>query len=829
MLRSLVAMLLPYAVLPVIVPTPQLFARVDPPVDVDLRGWPVAASARVGQLAVARLANATTSSRVASLHRLPHRHAIALGVVGDEDHTLLLLAAARGVSVHSAASTEGYMLLVQSDLVLILGNSPAGVFYGVQSLLQLLEGGTVAPACRVDDWPDFPMRGALMSEMTEMNNLEKVGVPCWDRTPPHTSGGFCAHFNYTLQLVDWMVEHKMNIGIPDVPWLGTDAYYNVVPGVNPNVTQARWIESRLRELQLYMQERHVQFVPIIHSPDGNSLFDPRMVEGKWVKNASFTFDKTTGLARPTITRPSLASQLNGDFARLGPDGRPLGWTFTSSSSVLKQWTIDSTAAPWSSRSGRSLRCEMVSVPCSLKNAIRWANNRAVPRIQYQGPCLGEVATSPLLSVTGGSIVQISMWARMTNFSAPQGQAPQITAITYNRTGGYALDAFYSGAGSILYTWDLNPSWQQFSTTITLPNNATHLALESSFRCYGCQASLNISATWQIADLSVRELDVSLRNVIRTNVTDFEVVSTGKDANLRYIEGTDYTVEGPTTASGYSQPLDSRQLNLTVLQPFVLRRIARGRIPAGAEVRLSYDYLPGKVDSQQHIPMAYGEPLYYSFMENVVANLVRAFPNVTMLHMNHDEIRGMARDSRSLRSGLSNTELLARDINALQRIVTKHMGQQGRIILWDDMVNPDHNGNQTNYQWWEGGGRPQTTDGALLKKLVDPRVLWFSWAYCTSVEDFTTAGHAPQLFQSHGYDWIAGPYTPTANVLMWAMAMKAAELVGKRSLGMLDVQFAYPPAADVKRFGNIPAVAAAGWNLAAFIGDPRPIRNVSGCG
>ena len=118
---------------------------------------------------------------------------------------------------------------------------------------------------------------------------------------------------------------------------------------------------------------------------------------------------------------------------------------------------------------------------------------------------------------------------------------------------------------------------------------------------------------------------------------------------------------------------------------------------------------------------------------------------------------------------------------------------------------------------------------MLKKLVDPRVLWFSWAYCTSVEDFTTVSHAPQLFQSHGYDWIAGPYTPTANVLMWATAMKAAELVGKRSLGMLDVQFAYPPAADVKQFGNIPAVAAAGWNLAAFIGDPRPIRNVSGCG
>ena len=270
------------------------------------------------------------------------------------------------------------------------------------------------------------------------------------------------------------------------------------------------------------------------------------------------------------------------------------------------------------------------------------------------------------------------------------------------------------------------------------------------------------------------------------------------------------------------------MNLTTLKPFVLRRVDNGSIAAGSEVRLSYDYLPGKVDSQQHIPMAYGEPLYYEFMDSVVANLARAFPNVTMLHLNHDEIRGMARDSRSLRLGLSNAELLARDINALQRSVTKHMGENGRVILWDDMVNPDHNGNQTSYQWWEGGGRAQTTDEALLRKLVDPRVVWFSWAYCTSAEDYQTVADAPELFQTHGYDWLAGPYTPTASVLMWAEAIRAAKSAGSHALGILDVQFAYPPAADVRQFGNIPAVGAAGWNVAAFIANPGPIRNVSGC-
>ena len=44
------------------------------------------------------------------------------------------------------------------------------------------------------------------------------------------------------------------------------------------------------------------------------------------------------------------------------------------------------------------------------------------------------------------------------------------------------------------------------------------------------------------------------------------------------------------------------------------------------------------------------------------------------------------------------------------------------------MNPDHNGGKYDYQKQEGGGRPGKTDTALLNKLIDPSVLWFSWAY-----------------------------------------------------------------------------------------------------
>ena len=177
----------------------------------------------------------------------------------------------------------------------------------MQSLLQLVAGGAIAPSCRVDDWPDFPIRGAYMGSSTELNNNSAHFPPCSSGAPQP-----CTAWNYTFKLVDWMAAHKMNYGVAVVLWEGTDSFYNVVPGFNDDTVKAGWIVSLLQELQAYMEERHVQFVPNVHSPDGNSLFDARMVEGTWVRNASFTFDRAAEVAAPTAAS-TLAEQLNGDF------------------------------------------------------------------------------------------------------------------------------------------------------------------------------------------------------------------------------------------------------------------------------------------------------------------------------------------------------------------------------------------------------------------------------------------------------------------------------------------------------------------------------------
>jgi hypothetical protein len=60
------------------------------------------------------------------------------------------------------ASTEGYILEIKDGQVMISSRNQAGLFYGSQTLLQLLEDandkGISIPACRITDYPDIAYR-----------------------------------------------------------------------------------------------------------------------------------------------------------------------------------------------------------------------------------------------------------------------------------------------------------------------------------------------------------------------------------------------------------------------------------------------------------------------------------------------------------------------------------------------------------------------------------------------------------------------------------------------------------------------------------------------
>jgi hypothetical protein len=67
------------------------------------------------------------------------------------------------VAPQRAPQPQGYRLHITPEGILIEGHEPAGVFYGVCTLIQLVEqAGSALPGCEIQDWPDFSARGVMI-------------------------------------------------------------------------------------------------------------------------------------------------------------------------------------------------------------------------------------------------------------------------------------------------------------------------------------------------------------------------------------------------------------------------------------------------------------------------------------------------------------------------------------------------------------------------------------------------------------------------------------------------------------------------------------------
>jgi hexosaminidase len=62
----------------------------------------------------------------------------------------------------SITHPQGYELVIRPDGIGLRSHDPAGAFYGVCTLIQLLETNKTLPCLKIQDWPDFPARGVML-------------------------------------------------------------------------------------------------------------------------------------------------------------------------------------------------------------------------------------------------------------------------------------------------------------------------------------------------------------------------------------------------------------------------------------------------------------------------------------------------------------------------------------------------------------------------------------------------------------------------------------------------------------------------------------------
>jgi hypothetical protein len=134
-------------------------------------------------------------------------------------------------------SREAYTLTITRTGATLLAKSSAGVFYGVQTLCQMIETRPAAalPVATVHDWPTMAFRGTMV-DMSEGQRLRVEEIK---------------------QQIDLMARLKMN----------QYYFYNettiALDGLPPAAPGARVSKDEVREIVNYGRQRHVDVIPCL--------------------------------------------------------------------------------------------------------------------------------------------------------------------------------------------------------------------------------------------------------------------------------------------------------------------------------------------------------------------------------------------------------------------------------------------------------------------------------------------------------------------------------------------------------------------------------------
>lgn len=178
--------------------------------------------------------------------------------------------------------TEGYMLTVKANQILIRANKPAGLYYGAQSLIQLFPKEIEskdpvenirwsAPCVEITDYPRVGWRGVMLDVARHFFTKEEV--------KQYINAMVRYKYNLLhLHLTDdegWRIEIK---GYPKLTEVGawsvkkTGEFGNFIPPTpdEPRTYGGFYTQEDLKELIQYAQDRFVNIMPEIDVP-GHSL------------------------------------------------------------------------------------------------------------------------------------------------------------------------------------------------------------------------------------------------------------------------------------------------------------------------------------------------------------------------------------------------------------------------------------------------------------------------------------------------------------------------------------------------------------------------------
>lgn len=217
-----------------LIPAPREF-EARPPISLGA-GAVISASAADDKSAAADLRDFLASRGVKEAPASDSR-AIRVSLIRAGTKAAAQVAAARGFFTDSTRKGEGYVLVAERGRVTIIGASSAGVFYGVQTLKQLVGGRDGAATLRgavIRDWPAMRWRGFH----------------------DDLSRGPVSTLEFQKKQIRTFAAYKLNIYSPYFEHTLTYAANPLIAPPGGAMTRAD-----VRELVAYARRYHIQIVP----------------------------------------------------------------------------------------------------------------------------------------------------------------------------------------------------------------------------------------------------------------------------------------------------------------------------------------------------------------------------------------------------------------------------------------------------------------------------------------------------------------------------------------------------------------------------------------
>ena len=107
-------------------------------------------------------AQAGLNLSIVGANQAPRREAKAIVLARLEDRGLREFLESKGIKIDDSIGDQGYVLYADKSHLIVAAHTGQGVFYGVQTLRQLLrpeDKSLVCPAVAIRDWPSMPWRG----------------------------------------------------------------------------------------------------------------------------------------------------------------------------------------------------------------------------------------------------------------------------------------------------------------------------------------------------------------------------------------------------------------------------------------------------------------------------------------------------------------------------------------------------------------------------------------------------------------------------------------------------------------------------------------------